>query len=165
MQGKGQPVWHCICNTRLMPIAHPSPSSCVAAVAVLLAGCSRPAATPAPSSTPLASASGASSSVDPLPIGSWKVNGVSRNPTFNYNPDLFWDAEEGHGKARIPSGPNNPVGVVRVDLSKPHYGIHGTPEPSTIDKTQSHGCIRLTNRDAEELAGLVAAGTPVVIRK
>jgi lipoprotein-anchoring transpeptidase ErfK/SrfK len=107
----------------------------------------------------------AGSQHDPLPIGSWKVNGVSRNPTFNYNPDLFWDAEEGHGKARIPSGPNNPVGVVWVDLSKPHYGIHGTPEPSTIDKTQSHGCIRLTNWDAEELAGMVAAGTPVVIRK
>jgi lipoprotein-anchoring transpeptidase ErfK/SrfK len=107
----------------------------------------------------------AGSQHDPLPIGTWKVNGVSRNPTFNYNPDLFWDAEEGHGKAKIPSGPNNPVGVVWIDLSKPHYGIHGTPEPSTVSKTQSHGCIRLTNWDADELAGMVAAGTPVVIRK
>ena len=102
---------------------------------------------------------------DPLPLGNWKVNGVSRNPTFNYNPDLFWDAEESHAKARIPPGPNNPVGVVWVDLSKPHYGIHGTPEPSTIGKTQSHGCIRLTNWDADELAGMVSTGTPVVIRK
>jgi lipoprotein-anchoring transpeptidase ErfK/SrfK len=107
----------------------------------------------------------AGSQHDPLPLGNWKVNGVSRNPTFNYNPDLFWDAEEGHAKARIPPGPNNPVGVVWVDISKPHYGIHGTPEPSTIGKTQSHGCIRLTNWDAQELAGMVAAGTPVVIRK
>jgi lipoprotein-anchoring transpeptidase ErfK/SrfK len=107
----------------------------------------------------------AGSQHDPLPLGDWKVNGVSRRPTFNYNPDLFWDAEEGHAKARIPPGPNNPVGVVWIDLSKPHYGIHGTPEPSTIGKTQSHGCIRLTNWDAEELAGMVAAGTPVVIRK
>jgi lipoprotein-anchoring transpeptidase ErfK/SrfK len=107
----------------------------------------------------------AGSQHDPLPLGNWKVNGVSRNPTFNYNPDLFWDAEEGHGKAKIPAGPNNPVGVVWIDLSKPHYGIHGTPEPSTVSKTQSHGCIRLTNWDADELAGMVAAGTPVVIRK
>ena len=102
---------------------------------------------------------------DPLPIGSWKINGVSRHPQFNYNPDLFWDAEEGHAKARIPPGPNNPVGVVWIDLSKPHYGIHGTPEPSTIGKTQSHGCIRLTNWDAEELAGLVSGGLPAVLRK
>jgi lipoprotein-anchoring transpeptidase ErfK/SrfK len=107
----------------------------------------------------------AGSQHDPLPLGDWKINGVSRRPPFNYNPDLFWDAEEGHGKARIPPGPNNPVGVVWIDLSKPHYGIHGTPEPSTIGKTQSHGCIRLTNWDADELAGMVAAGTPVVIRK
>jgi lipoprotein-anchoring transpeptidase ErfK/SrfK len=102
---------------------------------------------------------------DPLPIGRWKITGVSRNPHFNYNPDLFWDAEEGHGKARLPPGPNNPVGVVWIDLSKPHYGIHGTPEPATIGKTQSHGCIRLTNWDAEELAGLVQAGLPAVLRK
>jgi lipoprotein-anchoring transpeptidase ErfK/SrfK len=102
---------------------------------------------------------------DPLPIGNWKINGVSRNPHFNYNPDLFWDAEEGHGKTRIAPGPNNPVGVVWIDLSKPHYGIHGTPEPATIGKTQSHGCIRLTNWDAEELAGLVGGSTPAVLRK
>jgi lipoprotein-anchoring transpeptidase ErfK/SrfK len=107
----------------------------------------------------------AGSQHDPLPIGNWKVNGVSRKPSFNYNPDLFWDAEEGHAKARIPPGPNNPVGVVWIDLSKPHYGIHGTPEPATIGKTQSHGCIRLTNWDAEELAGLLAPGLPVVIQK
>jgi lipoprotein-anchoring transpeptidase ErfK/SrfK len=107
----------------------------------------------------------AGSEHDPLPVGRWKVNGISRDPHFNYNPDLFWDAEAGHGKARIAPGPNNPVGVVWIDLSKPHYGIHGTPEPKTIGKTQSHGCIRLTNWDAAELAGLVAAGTPVVIRR
>jgi lipoprotein-anchoring transpeptidase ErfK/SrfK len=107
----------------------------------------------------------AGSQHDPLPLGEWKVNGVSRDPHFNYNPDLFWDAEEGHGKARIAPGPNNPVGVVWIDLSKPHYGIHGTPEPATIGKTQSHGCIRLTNWDARELAGMVAPGLPVVIRR
>jgi lipoprotein-anchoring transpeptidase ErfK/SrfK len=101
---------------------------------------------------------------DPLPIGQWKVNGVSRNPTFNYNPDLFWDADESHAKAKVPPGPNNPVGVVWIDLSKQHYGIHGTPEPSTVGKTQSHGCIRLTNWDAEELAGLVSPGIPAILQ-
>ena len=55
-----------------------------------------------------------------------------RNPPFNYNPDLFWDANPSHAKAKIAPGPNNPVGVVWIDLSKEHYGIHGTPEPSRI---------------------------------
>jgi len=99
---------------------------------------------------------------DPLPIGEWKVNGVQLNPTFRYNPDLFWDAEPSHSKATIPPGPNNPVGVVWIDLSKPHYGLHGTPEPSTIGRTQSHGCVRLTNWDALRLAALVKPGTRVV---
>lgn len=95
---------------------------------------------------------------DPLPIGDWKIQGVARDPTFHYNPDLFWDASASHSKATIPPGPNNPVGVVWIDLSKEHYGIHGTPEPSTIGKTQSHGCIRLTNWDAIAVAGAVAPG-------
>jgi lipoprotein-anchoring transpeptidase ErfK/SrfK len=102
---------------------------------------------------------------DPLPIGEWKVTAVQRNPKFHYNPDLFWDAEAKDEKATIAPGPNNPVGVVWMDLSKPHYGIHGTPEPSTIGKTQSHGCIRLTNWDAAELADIVSAGTPAVLQE
>jgi lipoprotein-anchoring transpeptidase ErfK/SrfK len=99
---------------------------------------------------------------DPLPIGEWKVNGVQRNPTFQYNPALFWDAEPSHAKAKIPAGPNNPVGVVWVDISRPHYGLHGTPEPSAIGKTTSHGCVRLTNWDAQKLADLVKPGTKVL---
>jgi lipoprotein-anchoring transpeptidase ErfK/SrfK len=99
---------------------------------------------------------------DPLPIGEWKVNGVQKNPTFQYNPNLFWDADPAHAKAKIPAGPNNPVGVVWVDISRPHYGLHGTPEPSTVGKTTSHGCVRLTNWDAEKLAGLVKPGTKVI---
>jgi lipoprotein-anchoring transpeptidase ErfK/SrfK len=102
---------------------------------------------------------------DPLPIGTWKVNGVSRNPTFHYNPDLFWDADPSHAKAKIPPGPNNPVGLVWVDISKEHYGLHGTPEPSTIGRTESHGCVRLTNWDALRLAALVKPGTPVIFRQ
>jgi lipoprotein-anchoring transpeptidase ErfK/SrfK len=102
---------------------------------------------------------------DPLPIGKWTIKGVQRDPPFFYNPDLFWDADEGDGKAKIAPGPNNPVGVVWIDLSKEHYGIHGTPEPSMIGKTQSHGCIRLTNWDAAELADAVAPGLPALLRK
>lgn len=100
---------------------------------------------------------------DPLPIGTWKVNGVSKNPPFNYNPELFWDADPKHTKAKIPPGPNNPVGVVWIDLSKEHYGIHGTPEPGNVGHTQSHGCIRMTNWDAMELAGMVAPGVQALL--
>jgi lipoprotein-anchoring transpeptidase ErfK/SrfK len=98
---------------------------------------------------------------DPLPIGEWQVNSVLKNPKFNYNPDLFWDAKPSDSKATIAAGPNNPVGVVWIDLSKEHYGIHGTPSPGLIGHTESHGCIRLTNWDAMELAGMVDKGTPV----
>jgi len=99
---------------------------------------------------------------DPLPIGEWKVNGVSLNPPFRYSPELFWDADPSHTKALLQPGPNNPVGLVWIDLSKEHYGIHGSPEPSTVGKTASHGCVRLTNWDALKLAGLVKPGTRVV---
>jgi lipoprotein-anchoring transpeptidase ErfK/SrfK len=102
---------------------------------------------------------------DPLPLGTWKITGVQRNPTFFYNPDLFWDAKGEHAKAKIAPGPNNPVGVVWIDLSKEHYGIHGTPEPSTIGKTESHGCIRVTNWDALELADMVGPGTPAILQE
>ena len=87
---------------------------------------------------------------------------VQFNPTFNYNPELFWDADPAHAKAKLPPGPNNPVGLVWIDLSKEHYGIHGTPEPATIGRTESHGCVRLTNWDALKLAGMVKPGTRVV---
>lgn len=104
------------------------------------------------------------SSKDPLPVGDWKVTGVSWNPTFNYNPDLFWDADPTHAKAKIPAGPNNPVGVVWVDINKEHFGLHGTPEPSTIGRTESHGCIRLANWDATRLGRMVSVGTKVTIQ-
>ncbi len=100
---------------------------------------------------------------DPLPIGEWKIKGVSRNPEFHYNPTLFWDAKPGDEKARIAPGPNNPVGVAWIDLSKPHYGIHGTPEPSHIGRTESHGCIRMTNWSVWELQQMVSPGTPAVL--
>ena len=99
---------------------------------------------------------------DPLPIGDWKVTGIQFNPKFHYNPDLFWDADSAHTKATIQAGPNNPVGVVWINLSKEHYGLHGTPEPSTIGRTQSHGCVRMTNWDALKVAALIKPGTRVV---
>jgi len=103
---------------------------------------------------------------DPLPVGEWKINGTSKSaPEFFYNPELFWDADATHSKAKIAPGPNNPVGLVWIDLSKEHYGIHGTPRPENIGKTQSHGCIRLTNWDATELGSAVKPGIPAVLQE
>jgi lipoprotein-anchoring transpeptidase ErfK/SrfK len=86
---------------------------------------------------------------------------VVRNPTFNYNPALFWDAEPGHAKAKLPAGPNGPVGTVWIDITRPHYGIHGTSEPGQVGHVTSHGCVRLTNWDAETVASFVKKGTVV----
>ena len=101
---------------------------------------------------------------DPLPIGDWKVIGTQWYPVFHYNPDLFWDAKPQDTRADIKPGPNNPVGVVWISLSKEHYGLHGTPEPGHIGHTESHGCVRLTNWDAARVAALVKPGTPVLFR-
>ncbi len=98
---------------------------------------------------------------DPLPLGDWKVNGVSHNPPFSYDPDLFWDVPDSEAKQQLPPGPNGPVGVVWIDLSKEHYGIHGTSAPETIGRVTSHGCVRLTNWDAARLAQMVKPGTKV----
>ncbi len=99
---------------------------------------------------------------DPLPLGTWVITAVDRNPTYNYNPKLFWDADPTNARVTIAAGPNNPVGEVWIDLNKPHYGIHGTPAPARIGYSESHGCVRLTNWDALELAALVNKGTKVV---
>ncbi|HXA52738.1 MAG TPA: L,D-transpeptidase [Candidatus Acidoferrum sp.] len=102
---------------------------------------------------------------DPLPIGEWTIKGVARNPTFYYNAELFWDAKNAYDKATIPAGPNNPAGVVWIDLSKDHYGIHGTPDPGKIGHAASHGCIRLTNWDASELASIVQPNLPATLQE
>ncbi len=104
------------------------------------------------------------SSHDPLPLGEWGVNGVARNPPFTYDPELFWDVPDHEDKQQLPPGPNGPVGVVWIDLTREHYGIHGTPEPETIGRTQSHGCVRLTNWDAARLAGMVSGSTRVIFQ-
>jgi lipoprotein-anchoring transpeptidase ErfK/SrfK len=102
---------------------------------------------------------------DPLPIGNWTIGAIQKDPAFHYNAALFWDAHNPQERALIKPGPNNPVGVVWMDLSKDHYGIHGTPEPSQVGHTASHGCIRLTNWDAMELASMVKPGTPALLQE
>ena len=102
---------------------------------------------------------------DPLPIGEWQVTEVRLNPIFNYNPELFWDADPSHARAQIQPGPNNPVGLVWIGLTREHYGLHGTPEPGRVGHTQSHGCVRLTNWDALRVASLVRKGTRVVFQE
>jgi lipoprotein-anchoring transpeptidase ErfK/SrfK len=102
---------------------------------------------------------------DPLPFGNWVITDVVRNPTYNYNPDLFWDADQADAKVKIAAGPNNPVGVVWIGINVPHYGIHGTPEPGEIGHSQSHGCVRMTNWDATRVADLVKDGTSVVFEE
>ena len=101
---------------------------------------------------------------DPLPLGNWGITGVAKNPPFNYNPDLFWDAKPTDKEAKLPPGPNGPVGVVWIDLTKEHYGIHGTPQPESIGRAESHGCVRLTNWDAARLAQMVSTSTKVVFQ-
>ncbi len=97
---------------------------------------------------------------NPTPTGTVKVNGVARNPDYTYDPDKLSYGDVSR-KIVVKPGPNNPVGVVWIDLNKPSYGIHGAPEPATIGKTQSHGCVRLTNWDAWELADMVKPGVTV----
>jgi len=104
------------------------------------------------------------SSHDPLPIGTWKVTVVQQMPAFHYNPKLFWDANPTHSQATIHPGPNNPVGVAWIDITKEHYGIHGTPEPSTVGHTQSHGCVRMTNWDVRRVLEWAKPGTAVVFQ-
>lgn len=104
------------------------------------------------------------SSHDPLPLGEWKIYGADYNPQFKYNPKLFWDADRSDKAQMLPPGPNGPVGVVWMDLSKEHYGIHGTPSPETIGRAESHGCIRLTNWDAARLTLMVPKGAKAVFK-
>lgn len=95
----------------------------------------------------------------PSPSGEMKVTAVAMDPTYTYDPKNY-GKEEGE-KFQVAAGPNGPVGSVWIDLSKPTYGIHGTPHPEQMNTMASHGCVRLTNWDATELAHLVSAGVPV----
>jgi lipoprotein-anchoring transpeptidase ErfK/SrfK len=100
---------------------------------------------------------------DPLPIGNWTIVNVEPNPWFYYDPVHFWNASPNEATAKLPPGPNNPAGRVWMGLSKPHYGIHGTPDPGRIRHGESAGCIRLTNWDAVDLSHMVRRGTPAIL--
>jgi lipoprotein-anchoring transpeptidase ErfK/SrfK len=96
-----------------------------------------------------------------LPVGKLKIVSEVKDPSFMYDPALLADAKPEYVKAKIAPGPNNPVGVVWMGLSKPHYGIHGTPDPSRVGRMETNGCIHLTNWDAMKLSAIAAPGLPV----
>jgi lipoprotein-anchoring transpeptidase ErfK/SrfK len=86
-----------------------------------------------------------------------------RDPTFDFDPGKLNDNNPDHARAKIAAGPNSPIGVLWMGLSKRHYGIHGTPQPSLVGRIETNGCIHLTNWDALKLSALASAGIPVNI--
>jgi lipoprotein-anchoring transpeptidase ErfK/SrfK len=97
----------------------------------------------------------------PAPTGTLRVTAIQKNPTYHYNPKYQFKGVKTNEPFTIKPGPNNPVGLVWIGLTGEGYGIHGTPEPSKVSKTESHGCVRLTNWDALKLASVIKKGTPV----
>lgn len=104
--------------------------------------------------------------VDKRPVGELHVDVVITDPDYTFNPEIFTESAEARRLGRklvIPPGPNNPVGVAWIGLDRAGYGIHGTPIPESVGRTESHGCFRLANWDAENLVRLVQRGTPVYV--
>jgi lipoprotein-anchoring transpeptidase ErfK/SrfK len=104
--------------------------------------------------------------VEKRPLGDLHVAAVAHNPNYTFDPDIFPESAEARGLGRklvLPPGPNNPVGTAWVGLDRAGYGIHGTPRPEEVGRTESHGCFRLANWNAELLARLVSIGTPVLV--
>jgi len=99
---------------------------------------------------------------NPSPSGTHEVKAIAPEPTYTYRPDENFQQGENDETLVLPPGPNGPVGIMWIDLTEPTYGIHGTPEPAEISKAASHGCVRLTNWDAQELAELVRSGETMV---
>jgi lipoprotein-anchoring transpeptidase ErfK/SrfK len=97
----------------------------------------------------------------PSPSGSLKVVSADANPNYRYNPDYKFKGVKSKKPFTIKPGPNNPVGSFWIGLSAEGYGIHGTPNPSKVSKSESHGCIRLTNWDVGLLGSNIKKGTPV----
>ncbi len=96
---------------------------------------------------------------DPLPLGKWKVTTFAYLPPFQFQPELLWYVSKDEKEQRLPPGPNGPVGVAWLDITKEHYGIHGTPEPQTLGRAESAGCIRMANWDVLRLSRMIKAGT------
>jgi peptidoglycan hydrolase-like protein with peptidoglycan-binding domain len=102
--------------------------------------------------------------MDKRPVGQLQVVVTAPNPNYTFNPEVFPESAEARELGRklvLPPGPNNPVGTVWIGLDRPGYGIHGTPKPEEVGRTESHGCFRLANWNAEYLLQLVSVGTPV----
>lgn len=104
--------------------------------------------------------------VEKRPVGELRIVNAAENPNYTFDPELFADDPAAAGVGRrlvIPPGPNNPVGVAWLSLDRPGYGIHGTPAPEDIGKTESHGCFRLANWNARKLLGMISIGLPVFV--
>jgi lipoprotein-anchoring transpeptidase ErfK/SrfK len=101
---------------------------------------------------------------NPVPRGKRKIKWIKKDPHYKYNPRLFWDAPRNHRPAVLAPGPNNPVGRVWIAINLRHVGLHGTPDPSSIGYAESHGCIRMTNWDAQDLAEIVQPGTEILFQ-
>lgn len=97
----------------------------------------------------------------PTPNGAFVVRRIARNPQWHYNPRFAFKEIKTKRAFRVAAGPNNPLGTVWIGISKPSYGIHGTPDPEEVGTAASHGCVRLTNWDAQTLASIVKRGTKV----
>jgi lipoprotein-anchoring transpeptidase ErfK/SrfK len=106
--------------------------------------------------------------VEKRPVGRLRVVSVALNPNYRFSPEIFPESEEARQLKRplmLPPGPNNPVGTAWIGLDRDSYGIHGTPRPEDVGRTESHGCFRLSNWNAEYLALMVEVGTPVHIER
>jgi len=111
------------------------------------------------------------------PLGDLQIVAVAPNPNYTFDPKVFPESPEAQtitSKLIIPPGPNNPVGTMWLSIGRAPgsegpplggYGIHGTPKPEDIGRTESHGCFRLSNWNAERLSRMIAVGTPVVVEE
>ncbi|MGV3772451.1 MAG: L,D-transpeptidase family protein [Verrucomicrobiales bacterium] len=102
--------------------------------------------------------------VEKRPVGTLSVIKLAGSPNYVFNPSMFPESQEArtiNRKLILPPGPNNPVGTAWIGLDRPGYGIHGSPKPEEIGRSESHGCFRLANWNAEHLLQLAWAGLPV----
>jgi len=102
---------------------------------------------------------------DPLPVGQLKIANEVKDPSFTYDPALLKDAKPSYTKVEMAPGPNNPVGSTWIGLSKPHWGIHGTPSPAKVGREETNGCLHLTNWDAQKVSSLIAPGFVMDVRE
>jgi len=103
--------------------------------------------------------------LDPLELGRMKITSEVKNPTFTYDPSILKNSPANAKKVEVPPGPNNPVGSTWIGLSKPHWGIHGTPSPARVGHEETNGCIHLTNWDAARVATLAKTGFAVEVKR